>query len=85
MNLLYLTTTGAHSGRQRTTPVARFDDGAGGWYVVASAGGSASHPDWYHNLAAHPDQVWAEVGRAKRRVRVEQLSGAERDACGRRW
>lgn len=78
MDLLYLTTVGARSGARRTTPVARFDDG-GGWLVVASAGGAARHPDWYHNIAAHPDQVWAEVGGAKHHVDVEQLEGDQRD------
>jgi len=78
MALLYITTVGAHSGQQRTNPVARFEDGQGGWYVVASAGGAAQHPAWYHNLAAHPDQVWVEVGGTKRQVTVEQLSGDER-------
>ena len=79
MDLLYLTTIGARSGQRRTTPVARFDDGAGGWYVVASARGAAAHPAWYHNIAAHPDQVWAEVGRTTCSVRVEQVTGAERE------
>jgi deazaflavin-dependent oxidoreductase (nitroreductase family) len=78
MDLLYITTVGAHSGQQRTNPVARFDDGHGGWYVVASAGGAAQHPAWYHNIAAHPDQVWVEVGGTKRPVTVAQLSGDER-------
>ena len=44
MDLLYITTVGARSGRQRTNPVARFEDGQGGWYVVASASGAARHP-----------------------------------------
>jgi len=78
MALLYITTVGAHSGQQRTNPLARFEDGQSGWYVVASAGGAAQHPAWYHNLAAHPDQVWVEVGGTKRQVTVEQLSGDER-------
>jgi deazaflavin-dependent oxidoreductase (nitroreductase family) len=78
MDLLYITTVGARSGRQRTNPVARFDDGKGGWYVVASAGGAAGHPAWYHNVAAHPDQVWVEFGGTKRQVKVEQLSGDDR-------
>ena len=78
MDLLYITTLGARSGQQRTNPVARFEDGQGGWYVVASAGGAVQHPAWYHNLAAHPDQVWVEVGGTKRQVTVEQLSGDER-------
>src|SRR3954454_22963469 len=79
MDLLYLTTVGAQSGRQRTNPVARFDDGRGGWYVVASAAGAAQHPGWYHNVAAHPDDVSVEFGGTTRRVTVEQLEGEERD------
>ncbi len=81
MDLLYLTTRGARSGELRTNPVARFDDGRGGWVVVASAGGAASHPGWYHNMVAHPDEVWAEVAGAKHHVRVDQLEGDERDAA----
>jgi deazaflavin-dependent oxidoreductase (nitroreductase family) len=78
MDLLYITTVGARTGQQHTNPVARFDDGHGGWYVVASANGAAQHPGWYHNVAAHPDQVWVEFGGTKRQVEVEQLSGDER-------
>ena len=79
MNLLYLTTVGAHSGQRRTNPVARFDDGQGGWVIVASANGAATHPGWYHNIAAHPDQVWVEVLGAKHQVQVEQLEGEIRE------
>ena len=78
MDLLYLTTTGARSGQSRTTPVARIADGDS-WIVVASAGGSARHPAWYHNIAAHPDQVWAEVSGTRHQVTVEQLDGEARD------
>lgn len=81
MDLLYLTTVGARSGQQRTNPVSRFDDGRGGWLVVASAAGAATHPAWYHNVVAHPDRVEAEVAGVRRRVQVEQLEGAERDAA----
>jgi deazaflavin-dependent oxidoreductase (nitroreductase family) len=83
MDLLYLSTVGARSGQTRTTPVARFDDGGGGWFVVASAGGAATHPGWYHNIAAHPDDVHAEVGGVRHRVQVEQLDGDARDAAWR--
>src|SRR4051794_36931881 len=72
-DVLYLTTRGAKSGEMRTVPVARFDDGRGGWFVVASANGAASHPGWYHNVAAHPDDVSVEFGGTTRRVTVEQL------------
>src|SRR6266699_3419530 len=54
MDLLYLTTVGAKTGQKRQSAVARFPDGEDAWLVVASAGGSAHHPAWYHNIAAHP-------------------------------
>jgi deazaflavin-dependent oxidoreductase (nitroreductase family) len=79
MDLLYLTTVGAKSGQTRTNPVSRFDDGRGGWVVVASASGTASHPGWYHNIVAHPDQVRAEVGGTSHRVTVDQLEGEARE------
>ncbi len=79
MDLIYLTTVGARSGQRRSTAVARFDDGEGGWFVVASAGGAAQHPAWYHNIAAHPDQVQAEVSGTIHRVTVEQLDGESYD------
>jgi hypothetical protein len=41
-------------------------------------GGSAHHPAWYHNIAAHPDQVWIEFGGRHLRVTPTQLDGDER-------
>jgi deazaflavin-dependent oxidoreductase (nitroreductase family) len=84
LDLLYLTTVGARSGRLRTVPVARFDDGLGVWIVVASNNGAAAHPGWYHNLVANPDQVWIEVSGRQHRVMVHQLGGAARDSAWRR-
>jgi deazaflavin-dependent oxidoreductase (nitroreductase family) len=78
MDLLYLTTVGAKSGQKRESTVSRFPDSDGAWLIVASAGGSASHPAWYHNIAAHPDQVWIEVGGQQYRVTPTQLEGDER-------
>ena len=78
MDLLYLTTVGARSGKSRTAPMARTDGGNGTWLVVASSGGTAQHPGWYHNIVAHPDQVKAEVDGVTYRVNVEQLEGQER-------
>jgi deazaflavin-dependent oxidoreductase (nitroreductase family) len=58
--LLLLTTTGARSGERRITPMGYLPDGDR-LLVWASNGGAPTHPDWYHNLVAHP-QVTVEVG-----------------------
>ena len=81
--LLLLTTVGAKSGQERRTLLGRFVDN-GAVHVIASAGGSARHPGWYHNMAVHPEQVWIEMDRRKQRVRAESLRGAERDAAWQR-
>jgi deazaflavin-dependent oxidoreductase (nitroreductase family) len=77
-DLLYLTTVGAKTGQKRKTTVARFPDGDDAWLVVASANGAAHHPAWYHNMAAHPDQVWVEFGGHQLRVTPAQLDGDTR-------
>ncbi|HKW58928.1 MAG TPA: nitroreductase family deazaflavin-dependent oxidoreductase [Candidatus Dormibacteraeota bacterium] len=52
-NVLILTTKGAKSGEERTTPlVYSWEDGR--HVIVASKGGSPTHPSWYHNLRRHP-------------------------------
>lgn len=82
MDLLYLTTVGAKTGQRRQVAVARVSDEDDAWLVVASAGGSAHHPGWYHNIAAHPDQVWIEFGGRQLRVIPAQLDG---DARAQAW
>lgn len=49
-----LETRGARTGRPRAKVVIYFHDGE---YptIVASRLGDPRHPDWYHNLRAHPD------------------------------
>lgn len=81
-DLLYLTTVGAKTGQKRRSTVARFPDGEDAWLVVASAAGSAHHPAWYHNIAAHPDQVWIEFGGRQLRVTPTQLDA---DARPQAW
>ena len=77
--LLLLTTTGARSGQTRVNPLA-FTREQDNYVVIASKGGSPTHPDWYHNLVANPD-VTVEVSTAggvkhfSARARVAQ--GAE--------
>jgi len=84
MDLLYLTTVGAKSGEKRLNPVSRFPDTDRSWLVVASSGGSARHPAWYHNIAAHPDQIWVDFGGHQQKVTAEQLDGEERSKAWQR-
>src|SRR6266571_4545876 len=46
--------------------------------VFASKGGAPTHPDWYHNLVAHP-QVTVEVGTETYDATATVLTGEERD------
>jgi len=83
LDLMYLTTVGAKTGQERLTPVAYFPAADGGWLIVASSAGSARHPSWYHNIAAHPDQVQVEVAGRHLRVNAEQLEGERREEAWR--
>jgi deazaflavin-dependent oxidoreductase (nitroreductase family) len=77
-HLLLLTTRGANSGREHTTPLAYHRDGDR-LVVIASMGGAPRHPDWYFNLLAHPEAI-AEVGTDRYVVRATPIpSGPERD------
>ncbi|GGX47564.1 nitroreductase/quinone reductase family protein [Streptomyces fructofermentans] len=78
--LLLLTTTGARSGRRRTTPVGYYPDGGERVLVIASAGGAPKHPAWFHNLLAHP-RVTVETGVFTYEARAEVLADAARDAA----
>jgi deazaflavin-dependent oxidoreductase (nitroreductase family) len=77
-NAMALTTVGRKSGLERTTPVGWFPGADRSWLVVASAAGAPGNPDWYYNLAAHPDRVRIDVDGKTVDVRAEQLHGPER-------
>ncbi|MGH3560345.1 MAG: nitroreductase/quinone reductase family protein [Mycobacterium sp.] len=81
MPALVLRTVGAKSGLERTTPVGYFPDGQGKWLIVASYAGAATNPAWYHNIAAHPDQVRIDIDGRTVNVAAEELHGSERDAA----
>lgn len=76
--ILLLHHVGARSGIERVTPLAyrRREDGQ--YVIVASSGGSPSHPGWYHNLKAHPT-VEVEIGTETLIVQAEELAGGDRD------
>ncbi len=81
-DLLLLTTRGARSGRDHTTPVVYVRDGAR-LLVFASNGGADRHPAWYHNVRAAP-RVLVEIGTPEGtidRFEAEAVpaEGAERD------
>jgi deazaflavin-dependent oxidoreductase (nitroreductase family) len=74
---LLLTTTGAKSGELRVNPLHYSTDGDR-FIVIASKGGSATHPDWYHNLVAHPE-VTVEVGSVRFQALARVAEGEERE------
>jgi deazaflavin-dependent oxidoreductase (nitroreductase family) len=75
--LLLLHHVGANSGLVRVTPLAYTLDGDGRYVIVASNGGSPTHPGWYHNLKANP-VVEVEVGSKTFVVRADELTDAAR-------
>jgi F420H(2)-dependent quinone reductase len=76
--VVVVTSVGAKSDKLRKNPVMRVEhDGA--YALVASKGGAASHPTWYHNLMAHP-VVELQDGPDRRDYKVRVVEGEERAA-----
>ena len=73
---LVLTTTGAKTGQQRTTPLATKPEGDG-WYVVGSNFGREKHPAWTANLIANPDAQVSFRGKTTA-VRAHLLTAEEK-------
>jgi len=82
--LVNVTTVGAKSGQPHTVPLSAFREGDDAWLVVASFGGAAKHPAWYHNMAKNPDKVRIEIGKRKLKVQPESLKGEEREKAWQR-
>ena len=74
--VLLLTTIGAKSGLPRVNPLNYSVDGDR-LVVIASKGGSPTHPDWYRNLVANPE-VTIEIGNEKFRARATTAEEPER-------
>jgi deazaflavin-dependent oxidoreductase (nitroreductase family) len=75
--LLILHTRGARSGKPHVNPVMYLKDGER-YYVFASKAGADTHPDWYHNLKAHPD-IQVEIGDETLDAHAQEVPGPERD------
>jgi len=75
--LMLLTTTGARSGKERTTVIGYRKDGER-LMAIASGNGAPSHPAWYLNLQARPIAT-VEVGSDKFKVRARTAPPEERE------
>jgi deazaflavin-dependent oxidoreductase (nitroreductase family) len=80
--VVMLTTTGAKTGQQRTSPVLGVPDGEN-LVVIASNWGQRRHPAWYYNLRAHP-KATVTVGGVARRVQAHEAVGEERERLWQR-
>ena len=74
---------GRHSGKVRKTPLMRVEHG-GEYALVASQGGAPTHPVWYHNLRAAPDQVTIQDGAEAVDMVVREVEGEEREIWWKR-
>jgi len=75
--LLLLTTTGAKSGQQHTSPVVYTTDGDR-LVIIASYAGRPNNPAWFNNLVANPE-VTVEIPGETFAARAVVASGEYRD------
>jgi len=71
--LVLITTKGAKSGKERTTPIVYTTTGDS-VVIIASKAGAPTSPDWFHNLVAHPEvkvELANETFQARARVAEE--------------
>ncbi|QAY71185.1 nitroreductase family deazaflavin-dependent oxidoreductase [Xylanimonas protaetiae] len=74
--IIVVTNRGARSGKIRKTPLMRVEKD-GRYLVVGSRGGAPTHPQWVHNLRAHPE-VELQDGAHRTAYVARELSGDER-------
>jgi deazaflavin-dependent oxidoreductase (nitroreductase family) len=75
--LLLLHHTGAKSGTERVSPLV-YQAVGDRLAIFGSKGGDPKHPDWYHNVVAHP-RVKVEVGNETIDVTARVAEGDERE------
>ena len=82
-NVLLMTSRGAKSGNEITTPLVYRREGDDEFVVVASKGGAPDNPKWFGNIQANPDveiEVASDSGTERLSARARVLpSGPERD------
>lgn len=74
--IIVLTSVGAKTGKLRKVALMRVEH-EGAYAVVASLGGAARNPTWYHNLRANP-HVELQDGATRRDYRAREVDGAEK-------
>jgi deazaflavin-dependent oxidoreductase (nitroreductase family) len=74
---IILWTLGATSGKVRKTPLVRIADGDGRYATIGSMGGAPTHPQWVHNVRAHP-LVRLQDGTAVGEFSVREVDGDEK-------
>jgi len=74
--VLLLHHAGAKTGTERVNPLM-YQPVGDSFAIFASKGGAPTNPDWYYNLAAHPDTT-IELGTGTVRVRAREASPDER-------
>lgn len=72
-----LTTTGARSGTERSSPLLCMEDGDDSFVVIGSNYGRAHHPGWSANLRANPECTLTFRG-STGRFRARELVDDER-------
>jgi len=75
--VIIVTMRGNRSRNIRKIALMRVEH-AGEYALVASKGGAPTHPVWYYNLVANPDEVTIQDGREPFEVRVREVNGDER-------
>ena len=75
--VLLLTTNGRKTGRERTVPLLYLRDGED-LVLVASNGGTATHPTWWLNLRANAVAT-VEVRGKRLRVRAREAGPGEKE------
>jgi len=68
---------GARSGIERVSPLACSPQGDGRFAIVASNGGSPTHPDWCYNLRTNP-RIDVELGTETFTVLAQELDDIAR-------
>lgn len=82
--VLLLTTTGAKSGKQRTTPLMYLELEDGSYAVAASAAGASNSPGWFHNVRKHP-RVEIEIDGEVKSGTAQVAEGEHRDELYERF